>query len=150
MGSSTRRCRRPFGYRGLSLALGDLGVHGDARTLLDGIAERGDGPVGDMAACLVRVAHHVPAAATQGIVRRVQELELFRGDLETDRPAEFLAACGIPSDTIDELSEEFRSTGGRLGGVLLRILVGPGLPHAELALNRVELFPAVAPVSARA
>jgi hypothetical protein len=124
---------------------------GDARSLLERIGDEADDPAReDMAACLLRVAHHVPAAASQGLVRRVEELELFRGDLETDRPAEFLAACGIPSDTIDELIEEFRSTGTRLGGVLLRVLVGPGLPHAELALNRVELLPAFTPAAARA
>ena len=141
----------PFGYRRLWAALGELGVPGDARSLLERIGDEADDQATeDMAACLLRVAHHVPAAASQGLVRRVEELELFRGDLETDRPAEFLAACGIPSDTIAELIEEFRSTGSRLGGVLLRVLVGPGLPHAELALNRVELLPAFTPAAARA
>jgi hypothetical protein len=141
---------QPFGYRRLWLALGELGVHGDARSLLERIGAEADATRDDMAACLLRVAHHVPAAAGGGGVRRVEELEVFRGDLDTGRPVEFLAACGVPSDHIDAVIEEFRAASARLGGAVLRVLVGSGLPRAELALNRVELLPAFAPVAQRA
>jgi hypothetical protein len=141
---------QPFGYRRLWLALGELGVHGDARSLLERIGAKADATRDDMAACLLRVAHHVPAAASGGGVRRVEELEVFRGDLDTDRPVEFLAACGVPSDRVDALVKELRAVGARLGGAVLRVMVGSGPPRAELALNRVELLPAFAPVAQRA
>jgi len=95
----------------------------------------------DIAAVLLRVGEEAPAESPQG-ERRVEELELSAGELRGERPALFLRDCGIPSDRIDPLVEELRETGRRLGGAVLRVRVGPGMPEAETALRAMDVLQA--------
>ena len=57
-----------------------------------------------------------------------------------DRPARFLAACGVAGDHIESVVEQFRTTGERLGGGVLRVRVGPGVAQAQLSLAGADLL----------
>jgi hypothetical protein len=129
-----------FGYRRLTRALSGMGARADARELLDQVGQEADGSSDDMAACVLRVAQHVAAVPEGEEIHRLEELEISRKGLHGREPAEFLAACGVPSDQIEALVEEFRATGDRLGGGLLRVRVGPGVARADLSLAGANLL----------
>jgi hypothetical protein len=134
-----------YGYRRLSLTLTEMGPRAGAPALLDRVAAEADATPDDMAAVVLHVAQHVRSAENTEGVRRVEEVELTREQLAGDEPAEFLAACGVPSRRIAGLVSDFRATSQRIGGAVLRVRMGPGVPRAELALSRVEvLSPAMA------
>ncbi len=133
-----------FGYRRLWLALSRLAGRATAPAVLERVAEEADALPDDMAVCVLRVAHHVPAAGAGQGVGRIEELELSRDSVRTIRPSEFLTACGVPSDRVDALIEEARAAVQRLGGGVLRVEIGPGVARAELALSRMDaLAPAL-------
>ena len=129
-----------YGYRRLSLSLTELGTRAGAPALLDRVTAESDATPDDMAAVVLQIAQHVRSAQDTEGVRRVEELELSREDLTGDLPAEFLAACGVPSGRIDGLVSDFRATAERIGGAVLRVRLGPGVPRAELALSRVDVL----------
>lgn len=131
---------QPIGYRRLSRLVSTMGARVDATALIDRVGDEADARSDDMAACVLRVAHHVAATPAPGGVRRLEELEVSRQDLEGSRPAEFLTACGVPSDRVDDLVEEFRDAGSRLGGGVLRVRVGTGVATADLSLAGVDLL----------
>jgi hypothetical protein len=129
-----------YGYRRLSLSLTELGPRAGAPALLDRVTAESDATPDDMAAVVLQIAQHVRSAQDTEGVRRVEELELSREDLSGDLPAEFLAACGVPSGRIDGLVSDFRATAERIGGAVLRVRLGPGVPRAELALSRMDVL----------
>jgi len=128
-----------FGYERLWRVLHELGPRADAQNVVDRVAGESDAMPDDAAACVLRIAHaaRVPVAGGE---RRTEELELSRDELQGEAAGEFLAACGVPSDRIVELVEEFRATGARLGGAVLRVHAGAGVPEADLALCNVEMM----------
>jgi hypothetical protein len=134
----------PFGYRRLSLTLTELAGAADAGAVLDRVAAQADVLPEDFVTCVLHVAHHVPATHSADGIRRIEELELSREELEGTVAAEFLTACGLPSDSVEALAEEFRATGLRLGGAVLQVRMGPGVPHAELGLRRMDMLPSFA------
>ncbi|HVE68037.1 MAG TPA: hypothetical protein VNB64_05590, partial [Solirubrobacteraceae bacterium] len=80
-----------------------------------------------------------PGAGPAG-ERRVEELELSADDLRGERPGLFLRDCGVPTDRIGPLVDELRETGRRLGGAVLRVRVGPGVPEAETGLRAMDVL----------
>jgi hypothetical protein len=70
----------------------------------------------------------------------VEELELAARDLRGERPGLFLRDCGVPTDRIEPLVADLRETGKRLGGAVLRVRVGPGVPEAETALRDMDVL----------
>jgi hypothetical protein len=76
--------------------------------------------------------------------RRVEELELGQRELDGERPQTFLRDCGVPTSTIPAMVEELRDTATKLGGAVLRVRYGPGVPEAEAGLRTMEILSAVA------
>jgi hypothetical protein len=133
------------GYRGAWTALSGLDDRADASALVDrvvsgsGIEGGSSGSSGrdDIAAVLLRIGEDVPALGDE---RRIEELELGADDLRGERPGLFLRDCGVPTDRIDPLVADLRETGRRLGGAVLRVRIGPGVPEAETALRTMDVL----------
>jgi hypothetical protein len=112
---------------------GAFGVSGSG---IEG-AVSGAGVRDDVAAVLLRIGDEVSSA---GDDRRVEELELGADDLRGERPGLFLRDCGVPTDRIDPLVADLRETGRRLGGAVLRVRIGAGVPEAETALRTMDVL----------
>ena len=126
------------GYRGVWAAMAELGPSEDAQVLVRRVA--GDAKAADdIAAVLLRVGDDAPAAGAGG-ERRIEELELSARELGGERPGLFLRDCAIPTDRIEPMVEDLREDGGRLGGAVLRVRVGPGVPEAETALRTMDVL----------
>jgi serine phosphatase RsbU (regulator of sigma subunit) len=136
-----------YGYRRASQAVEGLDAQGGADALLDRIATEADTSVDDTAVVMLRVEGR-PADAILGGERRLEELELGSRELDGDRPVDFLRDCGVPTDTIPAMIEELRATATRLGGAVLRVRFGPGVPEAETGLRTMEILSAGAGPSA--
>jgi hypothetical protein len=130
-----------YGYRRAWHALETLDGDASADALLDRVAAEADTSVDDVAAVLLRVDRNVPA---NGGDRRLEELELGRRELDGERPGLFLRDCGVPTSMIPETVEELRETATRLGGAVLRVRYGAGVPEAETGLRTMEILSAVA------
>jgi hypothetical protein len=153
---------RRTGYRGAWHAVAALG-RGDATALVHSVAAgarppepaaaadpEGPRPEGvtdsgiagladDVAAVVLRVGEGAPLAGPEG-ERRTEELELTAADLRGERAGLFLRDCGVPTDRIDPIVADLRETGRRLGGAVLRVRIGPGLPEAETALRDMDVL----------
>jgi hypothetical protein len=127
------------GYRAVWRAVGEMGVGGEASGLVTNVMSETEAETDDVAAVLLRVGGDAPAEGPEG-ERRVEELELTARDLRGERPGLFLRDCGVPTDQIDPLVADLRETGRRLGGAVLRVRVGPGLPEAETALRDMDVL----------
>jgi hypothetical protein len=46
----------------------------------------------------------------------------------------------VPTDRIDPLVADLRETGRRLGGAVLRVRIGAGVPEAETALRTMDVL----------
>jgi len=131
-----------YGYRRAWRALETLEGDADADALLDRVAAEADTSVDDIAAVLLRVDGNV--AASFGAERRLEELELARRELDGERPGLFLRDCGVPTSVIPETIDELRETATRLGGAVLRVRYGAGVPEPETGLRSMEILSAVA------
>jgi hypothetical protein len=159
----------PGGYRGAWTVLAGLDERGDAGALVDRVVSgsgiEGEGAFGvagsdgegafgvlgpgieegvsgaggrdDVAAVLLRIGEDV---GVLGDERRIEELELGSDDLRGERPGLFLRDCGVPTDQIDPLVADLRETGRRLGGAVLRVRIGAGVPEAETALRTMDVL----------
>ena len=76
--------------------------------------------------------------------RRLEELELGRRELDGERPGLFLRDCGVPTSVIPETVDDLRETATRLGGAVLRVRYGAGVPEPETGLRTMEILSAVA------
>jgi hypothetical protein len=132
-----------YGYRRAWHALETLEADADAEVLLDRVAAEADTSVDDIAVVLLRVGRDVPASASRG-ERRLEELELGRRELDGERPGLFLRDCGVPTSVIPEAVEDLRETATRLGGAVLRVRYGAGVPEPETGLRTMEILSAVA------
>jgi serine phosphatase RsbU (regulator of sigma subunit) len=128
-----------YGYRRAWRALEELDGDAGADVLLGRVADEADASGGDMAAVLLRVGDGAPGAAPGG-QRRVEELELSGRELDGERPGLFLRDCGVPTAAIGPTVEEARERGRRLGGVVLRVRYGPGVPEAEADLRTMDVL----------
>jgi hypothetical protein len=132
-----------YGYRRAWHALETLEGDADADALLDRVAAEADTSVDDIAAVLLRVGRDVPASASRG-ERRLEELELGRRELDGERPGLFLRDCGVPTSVIPEAVADLRETATQLGGAVLRVRYGAGVPEPETGLRTMEILSAVA------
>ena len=132
-----------YGYRRAWHALETLEGDADADALLDRVAAEADASVDDIAAVLLRVGRDVPESALRG-ERRLEELELGRRELDGERPGLFLRDCGVPTSVIPEAVDDLRETATRLGGAVLRVRYGAGVPEPETGLRTMEILSAVA------
>jgi hypothetical protein len=132
-----------YGYRRAWHALEALEPDADADALLDRVAAEADTSVDDIAAVLLRVGRDVPEFALRG-ERRLEELELGRRELDGERPGLFLRDCGVPTSVIPEAVDDLRETATRLGGAVLRVRYGAGVPEPETGLRTMEILSAVA------
>jgi hypothetical protein len=132
-----------YGYRRAWHALETLDADADADALLDRVAVEADTSVDDIAAVLLRVGRDVPASAGRG-ERRLEELELGRRELDGERPGLFLRDCGVPTSVIPEAVADLRETATQLGGAVLRVRYGAGVPEPETGLRTMEILSAVA------
>jgi hypothetical protein len=132
-----------YGYRRAWHALETLEGDASADDLLDRVAAEADTSVDDIATVLLRVDRDVPAVALGG-ERRLEELELGSRELDGERPGLFLRDCGVPTSVIPETVAELRETATRLGGAVLRVRYGAGVPEPETGLRTMEILSAVA------
>jgi hypothetical protein len=128
-----------YGYRRAWSTLEGLERRDGADVLLERVAGEADASREDMAAVLLRVGEGAPAATAAG-QRRVEELELSGRELEGERPALFLRDCGVPTSGIPARVEEARERGRQLGGIVLRVRYGPGVPEAEADLRTMDVL----------
>jgi hypothetical protein len=124
-----------FGTERLARALGGLGGESTASTLLDRVAEETDARSDDMAACLLSVEGDDEAP-----VVCVEELELNRDEAASDRPAQFLLACGVERREVSELMRSARVAAERNGNVVLELRLGEGPPEVTLLRDNVALL----------
>jgi hypothetical protein len=89
------------------------------------------------------VGRDVSASSVEG-ERRLEELELGSRELEGERPGLFLRDCGVPTSVIPEAVEDLRETATRLGGAVLRVRYGAGVPEPETGLRAMEILSAAA------
>jgi serine phosphatase RsbU (regulator of sigma subunit) len=91
-----------------------LGPDEAADGLLERVVAQVDETLDDMTACLVRAV-----GASEAIAPRVEQLELRMEELESDRAARFLDACGLPADRIATALADVRRVASGAGAVVL-------------------------------
>jgi len=69
-----------------------------------------------------------------------QALELPRRDSDGRRSRDFLVGCGLPRYRVPQLLRELHKLGDRLGGAVLQVRIGPGVPEADIQLRNVEIL----------
>ncbi len=121
-----------FGSERLLDTIAAVGVDATAATILDSVAEQADARPDDMAACLLRVE------GEDGEPRvLLEELELDREEIASERTEDFLLACGLEHHEVAEVIGSARSAAGRAGTVVLELRHGDGAP--EVTLQREHL-----------
>jgi len=56
------------------------------------------------------------------------------------RSRDFLVGCGLPRYRVPQLLRELHKLGDRLGGAVLQVRIGPGVPEADIQLRNVEIL----------
>jgi hypothetical protein len=121
-----------FGSERLLDTIAAVGAAATAATILDSVAEQADARPDDMAACLLRVEGEDGAPRVL-----VEELELDREEIASERTEDFLLACGLEHHEVAEVIGSARSAAGRAGTVVLELSQGDGPP--EVTLQREHL-----------
>ncbi len=121
-----------FGTVRLVDTLAELGPQATAAEILARVAERADTRPDDMAACVLSVEGGDDAPAVL-----VEELELDRDEVASERTERFLDACGVERRAAAELIQSVRAAAGRAGTVVLEVRLGDGPPL--LTLRRDQL-----------
>jgi hypothetical protein len=124
-----------FGAERLMRALVELGSGATASELLDRVAAETDSRPDDMAACLLSVEGGEGAPAVL-----VEELELDREEVASDRIEPFLLACGVPRGEIAELVCSARAVVERSGTALLELRLTGGTPEVTLRRENVAFL----------
>ena len=129
-----------FGAERLQRAVAELGSAITAEALLAKVAEACDGRPDDMAACVLGVPGDDGAPRV-----REEELEVDRVELSSDRPEEFLLACGVAPALVPGLLHTARDAAERLGAAVIHVRMGEGPPSVEVGLPEVEVLHAPTP-----
>lgn len=116
-----------YGSERLATALKALGSNATADELLDCVSHITASRPDDMAACMLHVEGDEAAP-----LATIEELELTREQLASDRTEQFLLACGIPAEEAAQLMRRARSAVEQSGSVVLEISRGEGAPVASL------------------
>jgi hypothetical protein len=67
----------------------------------------------------------------------VEELELDRDEVESDRAERFLRACGVEHGELAELIRSARAVVGSAGTVLMQLHIAEGPPEVTLLADNV-------------
>jgi serine phosphatase RsbU (regulator of sigma subunit) len=124
--------RELFGPERLAGKLADLGPEGSASDLLARVVDETTARPDDMAVCLLSVegGPHEPRVL-------VEELELDRDEVESDRAERFLRACGVEHGELAELIRSARAVVGSAGTVLMQLHIAEGPPEVTLLADNV-------------
>jgi serine phosphatase RsbU (regulator of sigma subunit) len=121
-----------FGPRRLAETLAEIGPAGNASELLDRVSAQADRRPDDMAACLLSIAG--PVAAPRGLV---EEIELDRETVVSERAEQLLIACGVEASEAAAVLRSAASTVERTGCVVLELHRADG--HARVTLQNDNL-----------
>ncbi len=116
-----------YGIHRLDEALLAIGEQGTAAELLDRVSETADRRPDDMAACLLHVE-----GSSEAPVAVLEELELSREECLSERPEQFLQACGVPAEDAAQLMRSARLAAERSGSVVLELRRTAGAPEVSL------------------
>jgi hypothetical protein len=130
--TEARTASQLFGIEGLARVLAEVGPHAGASALLDRVAAATDARPDDMAACLLRVA----GAGTPPAVL-LEELELDRDDLASERTKRFLDACGVAPREVAALLRSTPRAVGSARTVILELHHADGAPQVTLRHDNV-------------
>jgi serine phosphatase RsbU (regulator of sigma subunit) len=121
-----------FGTERLVEAINDAGPAATASAILDNVVQRTDARPDDMAACLLCVEgdDEQPSLA-------LEELELDREEIASERTEDFLLACGLERDELADVIDSARVAAGRAGTAVLELRHGDRAP--EVTLRRDHL-----------
>ncbi len=127
-----------FGAERLARSLAELGPRATASELLERVAAETDSRPDDMAACLLCVEGGAGVADAPTVL--VEELELDREQVASDRIEPFLFACGVPHGKIAELVRSARAVAERSGAALLELRLTAGSPEVTLRRDNVAFL----------
>jgi serine phosphatase RsbU (regulator of sigma subunit) len=125
--------RELFGAERLLATLAELGEQATASSVLASVVARTDSRADDMAACLLRVegGDGTPTAL-------VEELELDREQLESERVERFLLACGVRAGEAGEMLRVARSALAHADTAVLELQLEHGLPLLTLRRDHLS------------
>ncbi len=121
-----------FGPTRLAGTLAAIGPAGEAAELLDRVSAQADRRPDDMAACLLSVAGS--AAAPYGVV---EELELDRESVVSDRARQLLLACGVEAAAARVALDSAAQIVAAAGSVVLEVHRADG--HARVSFQNDNL-----------
>lgn len=124
-----------YGAWRLADTLAELGPEASASALLERVAEETSMRPDDMAACLLSVEGGDEAPRVL-----VEEIQLDCDELESDRVAQFLLACGVERRELRGLIHSAQAIAGRAGTVLVELRLGDGPPEVALLRDKVALL----------
>jgi pimeloyl-CoA synthetase len=133
--------QRTFGLPRVERMVRQLGPDATAEQVVAGVASEADSMPDDIAVAVAHVEGGAPTASTL----RVEEIEVSRAELESERLRRFLGACGISADEIAQVIKDARPRATRYGAVVLRVRLADGrsgvdiLPLNETAAPGGEL-----------
>ena len=134
-----RRGGELFGKSRLERALARLGAAASADVLLDRVAEQCDRCPDDMAACVLTLpGAPLPPGA------RVEELQVDRRELDSDRPEQFLLACGMRPDAVPDALAAARDALGSADTAVLHVAAVNGLLAVDTLPPELEDLSALA------
>ena len=122
-----------FGSERLLVTLTELGGQATASSVLDSVVARTDSRADDMAACLLRVEGDAGMP-----IALVEELELDREQLESERVERFLLACGVRAGETREMLSAARTALARAHTVVLELHLANGAPLLTLRRDHLS------------
>jgi pimeloyl-ACP methyl ester carboxylesterase len=125
--------RELFGAERLLATLSELGTQATASSMLASVVAQADSRADDMAACLLRVegGDGTPTAL-------VDELELDRDQLDSERVERFLLACGVTAGEITGLLRAARAVLAHAETVVLEVRRAGGSPLVTLRRDHLS------------
>ena len=124
--------RELFGSQRLAQTLAEIGPTGDAAELLDRVSDQADRRPDDMAACLLNLTG--AAAAPRGLI---EEIELDRETVESERARQLLLACGVEASEATAVLISAARVVAREGSVVLELHRADG--HARVTFQNNNL-----------
>jgi hypothetical protein len=124
-----------FGAERLACTIAKLEPQAVASALLDRVAEETTARPDDMAACLLRVEGDAGAPRVL-----VEELELDREEVASDRTGRFLLACGVERHALLDLVRSAQGVAAADGTVLMKLRFADGSPEVALQRDNVALL----------
>jgi hypothetical protein len=137
--TEARRGGHLFGKQRLERALSRLGGAASADVLLDRVAEQCDRCPDDMAACVLTLP-----GAPLPLGARVEELEVDRRELDSDRPEQFLLACGLRPDAVPNALAAARDALGSADAAVLHVAAVNGSLAVDVLPPELEDLSALA------